>query len=79
MTSRLHKDSQGLLGYLRTDETAMDAWTKSLLGATVVAIVGYFAIVYGGCALDPGCHLRTCYGHRACGVIYDKTNAASAH
>ena len=57
----------------------MDLWTKSLLGATMIAIVGYFAIVYGGCALGQRCHLRTCYAHRTCGVVYDKADAPLAH
>jgi len=56
----------------------MDLWTKSLLGATAAAVIGYIAIVYGGCALDAHCHLRKCANVRnTCGVVYDKTDAAS--
>ena len=57
----------------------MDIWTKGLLGATAIALLGYVAIVYGGCALDEHCHLRSCYGGRhACGVIYDKEPSTKA-
>ncbi len=48
----------------------MDLWTKSLLGATAAALIGYIAIVYGGCALDAHCHLRKCANVRnTCGVV----------
>ncbi|MBR0718081.1 hypothetical protein [Bradyrhizobium liaoningense] len=48
----------------------MDAWTRFLLGATFVAVVGYVGLVYGGCALDPDCHFRSCGGGRSlCGVV----------
>ena len=52
----------------------MDLRTKLLLGATALAVVGYFALVYGGCALDAHCHLRFCggpYKPSVCGVIHD--------
>jgi hypothetical protein len=49
----------------------MDLWTRCLLGATALALVGYVGLVYGGCALDPDCHFRSCYNHRQlCGVVY---------
>ncbi|WP_201456087.1 hypothetical protein [Bradyrhizobium macuxiense] len=57
----------------------MDLWTRFLLGVTAVAVVGYFALIYGGCALDRRCHLRSCYSHRTCGVVYDKTDDTLAH
>jgi hypothetical protein len=53
----------------------MDLWTKCLIGATAVAVLGYFAMIYGGCALDARCHLRSCYAHRTCGVVYDTDTA----
>lgn len=57
----------------------MDFWTRFLLSATAVALVGYVAIIYGGCALDEHCHLRSCYGGRnSCGVIYDPAPATQA-
>ncbi|MBR0825265.1 hypothetical protein JQ596_06940 [Bradyrhizobium manausense] len=46
----------------------MDAWTRFLLGATFVAVVGYVGLVYGGCALDRDCHFRNC-GRSLCGVV----------
>ena len=49
----------------------MDLRTKLLLGATAVAVIGYFGLIYGGCALDAHCHLRSCGGHYICGVIHD--------
>ena len=49
----------------------MDFRTRLLLGATALAVVGYFALVYGGCALDAHCHFRTCGPYRLCGVIHD--------
>jgi hypothetical protein len=39
----------------------MDGMTKWLLGATAVAVIGYFGLFYGSCALDTRCHLRFCY------------------
>ena len=57
----------------------MDLWTRFLLVVTAVAVVGYFALIYGGCALDQRCHLRSCYSHRTCGVVYDKTDDTLAH
>ena len=57
----------------------MDTWTKSLLGATAAAVIGYFAIIYGGCALDAHCHLRKCFNVRnTCGVVYDNTDRTEA-
>jgi hypothetical protein len=35
-------------------------------------VIGYFGVIYGGCALDSRCHLRPCPNRRySCGVIYD--------
>jgi hypothetical protein len=48
----------------------MDLTTRLLLGATALAVIGYFGLIYGGCALDAHCHLRSC-GVRICGVIHD--------
>ncbi|WP_426440543.1 hypothetical protein [Bradyrhizobium genosp. P] len=56
----------------------MDVLTKCLLGVTAVAVLGYFAMIYGGCALDARCHLRSCYAHRTCGVVYDTDTATKA-
>jgi hypothetical protein len=36
-----------------------------------LAVIGYFVLVYGGCALDEHCHLRSCGGRFLCGVIHD--------
>lgn len=52
----------------------MDLRTKLLLGATAIALIGYFALIYGSCALDPRCHLRPC-GRYICGVIHDVEGA----
>ena len=49
----------------------MDFKTRLLLGATALAVVGYLALVYGGCARDAHYHVRTCGSHQLCGVIYD--------
>jgi hypothetical protein len=51
----------------------LDLRTKLLLGATALAVIGYFALIYGGCALDPQCHVRIC-GHHVCGVVHDGEN-----
>ncbi len=69
-----------IVGALR-HEVLMDLWTKSLLGITAVAVLGYFGIVYGSCALDPRCHLRACpHGRYTCGVIHDRDGASvTAH
>jgi len=48
----------------------MDLTTRLLLGATALAVIGYFGVIYGGCAFDPQCHMRYC-GARICGVIHD--------
>lgn len=57
----------------------MDALTKWLLGATALAVVGYFGLIYGGCVLDPRCHLRSCPNRRyTCGVIYDRDDVPRA-
>jgi hypothetical protein len=56
----------------------MDLWTKCLIGATAVAVLGYVATIYGGCALDELCHLRSCYAHRTCGVVYDTDTPTKA-
>jgi hypothetical protein len=45
---------------------------RCLLGATALALAGYAGLVYGGCALDPDCHFRSCYRHsQLCGVVYE--------
>ena len=49
----------------------MDFRTKLLLGATALAVIGYFALIYGSCARDAHCHLRSCGGRYICGVIHD--------
>jgi hypothetical protein len=55
----------------------MDGSTKWLLGITAFAVTGYFALIYGSCALDVRCHLRSCAnGKSTCGVIYDQDDAA---
>ena len=51
-------------------EAVMDFRTRLLIGATALALIGYFALIYGSCALDAHCHLRAC-GVRICGVIHD--------
>ena len=38
----------------------MDGKTKLLLGSTAIAVIGYFGLIYGGCALDLRCHIRYC-------------------
>jgi hypothetical protein len=48
----------------------MDFRTRLLLGATTFAVIGYFALIYGSCALDEHCHVRLC-GRHVCGVIHD--------
>ncbi len=53
----------------------MDGWTRLLLGITAVAVTGYVALVYGSCALDARCHLRSCLHKYTCGVIYDRDDA----
>jgi hypothetical protein len=53
----------------------MDFRTRLLLGATALAVIGYFALIYGGCALDAHCHLRSCGGRHICGVIHDADSA----
>ncbi|WP_338692080.1 hypothetical protein V5279_38245 [Bradyrhizobium sp. 26S5] len=58
--------------------SSMDIWTRCLLGVTAFAVLGYFALIYGGCALDQRCHLRSCYAHRVCGVVYDTDAATKA-
>jgi len=57
----------------------MDLHTKLLLGATAAAVIGYFGLIYGSCALDAHCHLRTgCTRHHVCGVVYDPGSAPRA-
>jgi hypothetical protein len=57
----------------RGDEVSMDGYTKSLLGITAAAVIGYIALIYGGCALDTRCHLRHCPTQKyLCGVVYDR-------
>jgi len=56
----------------------MDGWTKFLLGITAFAVTGYIALIYGSCALDAHCHLRSCGGHYICGVVYDRNDATQA-
>ncbi|WP_128922040.1 hypothetical protein [Bradyrhizobium nanningense] len=49
----------------------MDLRTRLLLGVTAFAVLGYIALVYGGCAADPDCHFHSCPGGRAfCGVVH---------
>jgi hypothetical protein len=48
----------------------MDFQTRLLLGVTAFAVIGYIALIYGGCALDEHCHLHFC-GRHVCGVIHD--------
>jgi hypothetical protein len=45
-----------------------------LLGATAIAVIGYFALIYGSCARDLRCHLRPC-GRHICGVSHDVEGA----
>lgn len=53
----------------------MDTRTKWLLGATAFAVIGYIVLIYGSCALDPHCHLRSCSSVKyTCGVIYDRND-----
>ncbi len=57
----------------------MDGWTKFLLGITAVAVTGYIALIYGGCALDAHCQLRSCaHSKYVCGVAYDADGAVQA-
>ena len=53
----------------------MDGSTKWLLGITADAVTGYFALIYGSCALDVRCHLRRCHAKYTCGLIYDRDDA----
>jgi hypothetical protein len=54
----------------------MDLIDKWLLGAVAAAVIGYIGLIYGGCALDSRCHLRTCPNHRyTCGVTYEPDSA----
>jgi hypothetical protein len=55
----------------------MDGWTKFLLGITALAVTGYIALIYGGCALDAHCHLRNCHTKYVCGVVHDRNDAAA--
>ena len=55
----------------------MDGWTKFLLGITALAVTGYIALIYGGCALDAHCHLRNCHTKYACGVVHDRDDAVA--
>lgn len=54
----------------------MDGWTRWLLGLTAVAVIGYAALIYGGCVLDAHCHLRIC-GRQVCGMVHDPDDAAA--
>ncbi|HLG84682.1 MAG TPA: hypothetical protein VKY22_27065 [Bradyrhizobium sp.] len=57
----------------------MDGWTKFLLGITAFAVIGYAALIYGGCALDAQCHLRSCpHSRYVCGVVHDADGAKPA-
>ncbi|HZR86391.1 MAG TPA: hypothetical protein VFB02_06290 [Bradyrhizobium sp.] len=57
----------------------MDGWTRFLLGITAVAVTGYIALIYGGCALDAHCHLRSCpHSKYVCGVAYDADQTVQA-
>jgi len=57
----------------------MDAWTRLLLGITAFAVIGYASVIYGSCAFDSRCHLRTCpHAKYSCGVIYDRDVATQA-
>jgi hypothetical protein len=60
-----------MLGMCSARLAAMDLTTRLLLGATALAVIGYFGLIYGGCALDAHCHLRSCGARYICGVIYD--------
>ena len=54
----------------------MDLRTAMLLGATAFAVIGYAALIYGSCAFDPHCHIRTCGSrHHICGLAYDAEGA----
>jgi hypothetical protein len=55
----------------------MDSWTKFLLGITAFAVIGYIALIYGGCTLDAHCHLRNCHSKYVCGVVYDRDDAVA--
>jgi hypothetical protein len=56
----------------------MDGRTKFLLGLAAFAVTGYIALIYGSCALDAHCHLRSCHSKYSCGVVYDRDDAAPA-
>jgi len=56
----------------------MDGWTKLLLGITAAAVTCYIALIYGSCALEAHCHLRSCGGRYSCGVVYDRNEEAQA-
>jgi len=53
----------------------MDGWTQFLIGITAAAVTAYVALIYGSCALDAHCHLRSCGGRYSCGVTYDSNGA----
>jgi hypothetical protein len=56
-----------------------DLIAKWILGATAVVVIGYFGPIYGGCALDSRCHLRSCLNHRyICGVTYQPDRGLQA-
>ena len=56
----------------------MDGWTKLLLGITAAAVTCYIALIYGSCALEAHCHLRSCGGRYSSGVVYDRNEEAQA-
>jgi hypothetical protein len=57
----------------------MDNWTKLLLAATAVVVIGCAASIRGSCAFDPGCHMRSCPGHKySCGVVHDPDDGTRA-
>ncbi|MET4258139.1 hypothetical protein ABIC09_003081 [Bradyrhizobium sp. S3.12.5] len=55
----------------------MDFTTRLLLGVTAFAVLGYISFVYGSCAVDPDCHLRTC-GRQVCGVVHSHAQDRAA-
>jgi hypothetical protein len=57
----------------------MDLISKLLLGVIAAAVIGYTSLIYGGCALDSRCHLRSCPNHRyTCGVTYEPDGVPQA-
>jgi hypothetical protein len=71
-------------GFASLGEALMDSWTQWLIGLTAAAVIGYIALIYGSCALDARCQLRTCgrrvgvVYERVCGAVYDRNDAPLA-